>query len=93
MSGTYKDYYTLVLIIKDRDYFQYNSGDVVYIISLLTSQLGTASRKVVIKYVVFYMELVQGLQNHKSGNRKYECTSVPVIVILFPAINHIWSSH
>ena len=36
---------------KDRDYFQYNSGDLVYIISPLTSQLRTASRKVTIKYV------------------------------------------
>ena len=31
--------------------FQYKSGDLVYIISPLTSQLGTASRKVVIEYV------------------------------------------
>ena len=31
--------------------FQYNSGDLVYIISLLISQLMTASRKVAIKYV------------------------------------------
>ena len=36
---------------KDRDYFQYNSRDLVYIISPLTSQLRTASRKVTIKYV------------------------------------------
>ena len=36
---------------KDRDYFQYNSGDLVYIISPLTSQLRTAPRKVTIKYV------------------------------------------
>ena len=41
----------LALINKDRDDFQYNSGDLVYIISLLTSQLRTASRKVSIKYV------------------------------------------
>ena len=41
----------LALINKDRDPFQYNSGDLVYIISLLTSQLRTASRKVAIKYV------------------------------------------
>ena len=32
-------------------FFQYNSGDLVYIISPLTSQLQTASRKVMIKYV------------------------------------------
>ena len=36
---------------KDRDDFQYNSSDLVYIISPLTSQLRTASRKVSIKYV------------------------------------------
>ena len=36
---------------KDRDYFQYNSGDLVYIISPLTSQLRMASRKITIKYV------------------------------------------
>ena len=32
--------------------YQYNSGDLVYIISPLTSQLRTNSRKVTIKYVV-----------------------------------------
>ena len=36
---------------RDRDYFQYNSGDLVYIISPFTSQLRTASRKIAIKYV------------------------------------------
>ena len=36
---------------KDRGYFQYNSGDLVHIISPLTSQLRTASRKITIKYV------------------------------------------
>ena len=41
----------LALINKDRDYFQYNSGDLVYLISPLTTQLRTASRKVAIKYV------------------------------------------
>ena len=40
----------LALIHKDREDFQYNSGDLVYIILPLTSQL-TASRKVYIKYV------------------------------------------
>ena len=35
----------LALINKDRDDFQYNSGDLVCIISPLTSQLRTASRK------------------------------------------------
>ena len=39
------------MINKDRTFFQYNSGDLVYIISPLTSQLCTASRKVIIKYV------------------------------------------
>ena len=41
----------LAMINKDRTFFQYNSGDLVYIISPLTSQLHTASRKVKIKYV------------------------------------------
>ena len=41
----------LVLINKDRDDFQYNSSDLVYIILPLTSQLRTALRKVSIKYV------------------------------------------
>ena len=36
---------------KDRAFFQYNSQDLVYIISPLTSQLHTALRKVMIKYV------------------------------------------
>ena len=41
----------LALLNKDRDDFQYNSGDIVYIILLLTSQQRTASRKVSIKYI------------------------------------------
>ena len=41
----------LALLNKDRDDFQYNSGDLVYIILPLTSQLRTASRKVSIKYM------------------------------------------
>ena len=41
----------LALVRKDRMFFQYNSGDLVYIISPLTSQLRTTSRKVMIKYV------------------------------------------
>ena len=41
----------LAMIQKDREFFQYNSRDLVYIISLLTSQLHTASRKTTIKYV------------------------------------------
>ena len=36
---------------KDREYFQYNSGDLVYLISLLTTQLRTSSRKVATNYV------------------------------------------
>ena len=39
------------MINKDRSSFQYNSGDLVLIISPLTSQLCTVSRKVRIKYV------------------------------------------
>ena len=41
----------LALMNKDRNYFQYNSCDCEYIISPLTSQLRTASRKITIKYV------------------------------------------
>ena len=41
----------LVMINQDRTFFQYNSGDLVYIISLLTSQLHTTSWKITIKYV------------------------------------------
>ena len=41
----------LVMINKDRNFFHYNSGDLVYIISLLISQLSTSSRKVAIKHV------------------------------------------
>ena len=41
----------LALINKDRDFFQYNSGNLVYIISPLTSQLRTTSRKIAIKYI------------------------------------------
>ena len=39
------------MINKDRAFFQYNSWDLVYIISPLTSQLCTDPRKIVIKYV------------------------------------------
>ena len=38
-------------INKNRDFFQYNSGDLVYIISSVMSQLHIASKKVMIKYV------------------------------------------
>ena len=41
----------LALLNKDQEYFQYNSGDLVYLISPLTSQLRTASRKIIVKYV------------------------------------------
>ena len=41
----------LALLNKDREYFQYNTGDLVYLISPLTTQLRTTSRKVTIKYV------------------------------------------
>ena len=39
------------MINKDRVNFQYRGGDLVYIISPLTSQLRTASQKISIKYV------------------------------------------
>ena len=41
----------LALLNKDQEYFQYNSGDLVYLISPLTSQLRMASRKIMVKYV------------------------------------------
>ena len=41
----------LAMINKDRDFLLYKSGDLIYIISPLTSQLHTASHKVAIKYV------------------------------------------
>ena len=41
----------LAMINKDRENFQYRGGDLVYIISPLTSQLRTASWKIAIKYV------------------------------------------
>ena len=39
------------MINKDRSFFQYNSEDLVKIISPLTSQLRTSSRKLAIKYI------------------------------------------
>ena len=39
------------MINKDRAFFQYKGGDLVYIISPHTSQLHTASHKVITKYV------------------------------------------
>ena len=44
----------LALMNKDRDYFQYNSGGFAYIISPLTSQLRTTSKKITIKYVSLF---------------------------------------
>ena len=41
----------LAMINKDKGIFQYKGGDLVYIISPLTSQLHTTSRKVAMKYV------------------------------------------
>ena len=41
----------LAMINKDRGFFQYKSGDLIYIISPLISQLCTASHKVAIKYI------------------------------------------
>ena len=41
----------VALINKDREYFQYNMGNLVYLISPLTTELRTSSRKVAIKYV------------------------------------------
>ena len=41
----------LALLKKDREFFEYNSGDLVYLLSPLMSQLRTASRKIMVKYV------------------------------------------
>ena len=41
----------MVLLNKDREFFQYNSGDLVYLIPPLTSQLRTSSRKFGVNYV------------------------------------------
>ena len=41
----------LAMINQNREHFQYKGGDLVYIISPLTSQLRTNSQKVAIKYV------------------------------------------
>ena len=41
----------IAMINKDRAFFHYNSGDLVYIISPLTSQLCTISRKIMVKYI------------------------------------------
>ena len=41
----------LAMINKDKENFQYRGGDLVYIISPLTSQLRTTSQKIAIKYV------------------------------------------
>ena len=41
----------LALLNKDREFFQYNSRDLVYLISPLMSQLRTVSRKIMVKYV------------------------------------------
>ena len=42
---------TLAMINKNRENFQYKGGDLVYIISPLTSQLKTNSRKISVKYL------------------------------------------
>ena len=41
----------LAMINKDRENFQYRGGDIVYIISPLTSQLRANSQKIAVKYV------------------------------------------
>ena len=67
VSGMFKDYDTLLTkrldylqkmlqsfklkLNKDREFFQYNSRDLVYLISPLTSQLRTSSRKFGINYM------------------------------------------
>ena len=49
------------MIKKDRAFFQYKSGDLIYIMSPLTGQLHTASHKVAIKYV----GPCSDIQNHR----------------------------
>ena len=41
----------VTMINKDQNFLQYKSGDLVYIVSLIASQLQTSFRKVAIKYV------------------------------------------
>ena len=41
----------LALLNKAHEFFQYNYGDLVYLISPLMSQLRTVSRKIMVKYV------------------------------------------
>ena len=41
---------SLAMINKDKSFFQYNGGDSVYIISLLTSQLSSSSKKLAIMH-------------------------------------------
>ena len=41
----------LAVVNKDKNFFQYKSGDLVYLISSFTSQFPTLSRKVAIKYI------------------------------------------
>ena len=41
----------LALLNKDREYFQYSNRDLVYLISPLTSQLRTSSRKFGVNYI------------------------------------------
>ena len=41
----------VALLNKDKEYFQYNSGDLVYLISPLTSHLQTSLRKFGVNYV------------------------------------------
>ena len=51
------------LINKDRECFQYNQGDLVYLISPLTTQLRTNSRKVSVKYVGSFV-IYKIMDNH-----------------------------
>ena len=41
----------VALLNKEREFFQYNSGDLVYLISPLTSQLRSYSRKIGVNYI------------------------------------------
>ena len=68
----------LAMINKDRGFFQYKGGDLVYIISPSTSQLYTASCKVAIKYVgpVVIYKIIdpQQLFNYDIGWKNFKRT-------------------
>ena len=91
----------IALINKDREYFQYNPGNLVYLISLLTTQLRTNSRKVSIKYKIIdphnYLlmiidgQLLRGLFEHERLKPAMIKTD-KVNVTTLPALKRIMNS-